>query len=238
MALPRHALCALQVKAEQARMEREVHQAMAAQERQHGRILRSASSVRLGIDASRADEQDSEGGLAETLKVRSSSQSMLSLHARSLQMRERGLELKWLSGMCRLLEEGHQRHVRGPGLTVHIHWMWPLSCRTQWALEDSCRWKLKEGLPWQLSLASAALIRCVCCRRPLLGARAPRQSTCASTSITCNATSPGLAHTRPSRCCWACCSGCCKASALPPLLKPCLPGKSVVICQSGGTSAA
>ena len=210
MALPRHALCALQVKAEQARMEREVHQAMAAQERQHGRILRSASSVRLGIDASRADEQDSEGGLAETLKVRSSSQSMLSLHARSLQMRERGLELKWLSGMCRLLE----------------------------ALEDSCRWKLKEGLPWQLSLASAALIRCVCCRRPLLGARAPRQSTCASTSITCNATSPGLAHTRPSRCCWACCSGCCKASVLPPLLKPCLPGKSVVICQSGATSAA
>ena len=83
--------CALQVKAEQARMEREVHQAMAAQERQHGRILRSASSVRLGIDASRADEQDSEGGLAETLKVRSSSQSMLCLHARSLQMRGRGL---------------------------------------------------------------------------------------------------------------------------------------------------
>ena len=84
------ALCALQVKAEQARMEREVHQAMAAQERQHGRILRSASSVRLGIDASRADEQDSEGGLAETLKVRSSSPGVLSLHARRLQMGGRG----------------------------------------------------------------------------------------------------------------------------------------------------
>lgn len=50
-------------------MEHNVHQQIAAQERNPGHLVRSVTSIRLGVDAERADEQESEEGLAETLKA-------------------------------------------------------------------------------------------------------------------------------------------------------------------------
>lgn len=50
-------------------MEQNVHQQIAAQERQPNHLVRSVTSIRLGVDAERADEQESEEGLADTLKA-------------------------------------------------------------------------------------------------------------------------------------------------------------------------
>lgn len=58
----------MQVKIEEQRMEQTVHQTIASQERSPGNLVRSVTSIRLGVDAERADEQDSEEGLADTLK--------------------------------------------------------------------------------------------------------------------------------------------------------------------------
>lgn len=58
----------LQVKVEEQRMEQTVHQTIAAQGKNPGNLIRSVTSIRLGVDAERADEQDNEDGLAETLK--------------------------------------------------------------------------------------------------------------------------------------------------------------------------
>ena len=58
----------LQVKIEEQRMEQTVHQTIRSQEKNPGNIVRSVTSIRLGVDAERADEQDSEEGLADTLK--------------------------------------------------------------------------------------------------------------------------------------------------------------------------
>lgn len=49
-------------------MEQTVHQTIRSQEKNPGNIVRSVTSIRLGVDAERADEQDSEEGLADTLK--------------------------------------------------------------------------------------------------------------------------------------------------------------------------
>ena len=58
----------LQVKVEEQRMEQTVHQTIAAQGKNPGNLIRSVTSIRLGVDAERADEQDHEEGLADTLK--------------------------------------------------------------------------------------------------------------------------------------------------------------------------
>ena len=58
----------LQVKVEEQRMEQTVHQTITAQSKNPGNIVRSVTSIRLGVDAERADEQDNEEGLADTLK--------------------------------------------------------------------------------------------------------------------------------------------------------------------------
>lgn len=57
-----------QVKIEEQRMEQTVHQTIAAQGKNPGNLVRSVTSIRLGVDAERADEQDHEEGLADTLK--------------------------------------------------------------------------------------------------------------------------------------------------------------------------
>ena len=49
-------------------MEQTVHQTITAQSKNPGNIVRSVTSIRLGVDAERADEQDNEEGLADTLK--------------------------------------------------------------------------------------------------------------------------------------------------------------------------
>lgn len=49
-------------------MEQTVHQTITAQNKNPGNIVRSVTSIRLGVDAERADEQDHEEGLADTLK--------------------------------------------------------------------------------------------------------------------------------------------------------------------------
>lgn len=49
-------------------MEQTVHQTIAAQSKNPGNLVRSVTSIRLGVDAERADEQESEEGLADTLK--------------------------------------------------------------------------------------------------------------------------------------------------------------------------
>lgn len=49
-------------------MEQTVHQTITAQSKTPGNIVRSVTSIRLGVDAERADEQDNEEGLADTLK--------------------------------------------------------------------------------------------------------------------------------------------------------------------------
>ena len=49
-------------------MEQNIHQQIAAQERNPTHLVRSVTSIRLGVDAERADEQESEEGLADTLK--------------------------------------------------------------------------------------------------------------------------------------------------------------------------
>lgn len=49
-------------------MEQTVHQTIAAQGKNPGNLIRSVTSIRLGVDAERADEQDHEEGLADTLK--------------------------------------------------------------------------------------------------------------------------------------------------------------------------
>ena len=47
-----------------------MHQAMEEQEARYGRIVRSISTVRLAVDASRADQlEDESGGLGDTLKA-------------------------------------------------------------------------------------------------------------------------------------------------------------------------
>lgn len=47
-----------------------MHQAMQEQEARYGRIVRTISTVRLAVDASRADQlEDEQGGLGDTLKV-------------------------------------------------------------------------------------------------------------------------------------------------------------------------
>lgn len=58
----------IQVKIEEQRMEQAVHQTIASQKGNTGNLVRSVTSIRLGVDAERADEQDSEEGLADTLK--------------------------------------------------------------------------------------------------------------------------------------------------------------------------
>ena len=58
----------MQVKIEEQRMEQAVHQTIASQKGNTGNLVRSITSIRLGVDAERADEQDSEEGLADTLK--------------------------------------------------------------------------------------------------------------------------------------------------------------------------
>ncbi|KAL3149277.1 Tetratricopeptide repeat protein 37, variant 2 [Trebouxia sp. C0010 RCD-2024] len=61
-------LADIQVKVEEQRMEQTVHQTIAAQGKNPGNLIRSVTSIRLGVDAERADEQDHEEGLADTLK--------------------------------------------------------------------------------------------------------------------------------------------------------------------------
>lgn len=61
-------LADIQVKIEEQRMEQTVHQTIRSQEKNPGNLVRSVTSIRLGVDAERADEQDSEEGLADTLK--------------------------------------------------------------------------------------------------------------------------------------------------------------------------
>ncbi len=58
----------VQVKIEEQRMEQTVHQTIRSQEKNPGNLVRSVTSIRLGVDAERADEQDAEEGLADTLK--------------------------------------------------------------------------------------------------------------------------------------------------------------------------
>ncbi len=58
----------VQVKIEEQRMEQTVHQTIASQGKSPGNLVRSVTSIRLGVDAERADKQDSEEGLADTLK--------------------------------------------------------------------------------------------------------------------------------------------------------------------------
>lgn len=59
----------VQVKIEEQRLEQNVHQQIAGQERNPSHLVRSVTSIRLGVDAERADEQESEEGLADTLKA-------------------------------------------------------------------------------------------------------------------------------------------------------------------------
>ncbi|KAL0054928.1 hypothetical protein WJX82_004665 [Trebouxia sp. C0006] len=61
-------LADIQVKIEEQRMEQTVHQTIRSQEKNPGNLVRSVTSIRLGVDAERADEQDAEEGLADTLK--------------------------------------------------------------------------------------------------------------------------------------------------------------------------
>ncbi|KAK9814721.1 hypothetical protein WJX72_010484 [[Myrmecia] bisecta] len=67
------ALCFLadmQIQREHVRQERIVHDRMVAEERTHGRILRTVSAVRLVVDAERSDQLHTEhDGLADTLKA-------------------------------------------------------------------------------------------------------------------------------------------------------------------------
>ncbi len=60
----------MQLKEEGGRQEKLVAEEMAAQSKSSGKMMRSRSSVRLSVDASRADSLESEeGGLASTLKA-------------------------------------------------------------------------------------------------------------------------------------------------------------------------
>lgn len=60
----------MQIKLESMRQEQRVHQAMEEQEARYGRIVRTISTVRLAVDASRADQLEAEsGGLGDTLKA-------------------------------------------------------------------------------------------------------------------------------------------------------------------------
>ena len=62
--------CCVQFKLETMRQEQRVHQTMEEQQARFGRIVRTLSTVRLAVDASRADQLEQEqGSLGDTLKA-------------------------------------------------------------------------------------------------------------------------------------------------------------------------
>lgn len=57
-----------QIKVEEGIQQREVHAKMMEEGRKEGHLSRTLSTVKLAVDAQRADAMDGEGGLAETLR--------------------------------------------------------------------------------------------------------------------------------------------------------------------------